>query len=126
MTAEILLSGRTVLVTRPVDQSGRLAEALRAAGAHPLEIPTIVIEPPATWDPVDVAVTRGGYDWVVFTSANGVTSFLERLAAAGADQHWWRVSRVAAVGPRTAELLREAGIRVDVVPDEFVADALVA
>jgi uroporphyrinogen III methyltransferase / synthase len=126
MMDERPLLGRTVLVTRPVDQAGRLGDVLSDAGATPLEIPTIAIEPPATWDPVDATIAQGGYDWVVFTSANGVTAFLERLAAAGADQSWWRVTRVAAVGPRTAGLLRQAGIRVDVVPDEFVADALVA
>jgi uroporphyrinogen-III synthase len=124
--AQLPLNGRTVLVTRPIEATHRLSDQLRAAGATPLEIPTIAIHPPVSWEVVDAAISTGGYDWVVFTSANGVTSFLARMDTMGANVHWWRVTKVAAVGPGSAQRLREAGVRVDVIPDEFVADALVA
>ena len=120
------LSGLCVLVTRPPGQAGKLSAALARVGAVPVEMPVVEIEPPADWGPVDAAVSGGGYHWVVFTSANAVDHFWQRLAASGQTADWFRSTRVAAVGPETERSLKARDIRVDVVPDEFVADALTA
>jgi uroporphyrinogen III methyltransferase/synthase len=115
-----------VLVTRPDGQADRLTQALLAEGAQAVAIPVIRIEPPASWDTVDAAIRRSGYDWVVFTSANGVRFFAERLRAAGHDTRWFDGTRTAAIGPETARTLRKEGVEADLVPDEYVAEALVA
>jgi uroporphyrinogen-III synthase len=113
-------------VTRPHEQASRLSDALVAEGARTVEVPTIRIEPPTSWEPIDAAITAADYDWVVFTSANGVRFFFERLSAVGANARWFEGARTAAIGPQTAETLRSRGVHVDLVPDEFVAEALVA
>jgi uroporphyrinogen-III synthase len=115
-----------VLVTRPHGQASRLSAALAEQGATPVEVPAIRIEPPESWEAVDAAIARGGFAWVVFTSANGVTAFFERLAAAGMDARWFDGSNVAAIGPETARTLERAGVKASLVPDEYVAEALVA
>ncbi|MEA2641139.1 MAG: uroporphyrinogen methyltransferase / synthase [Chloroflexota bacterium] len=120
------LVGITVLVTRPPDQASRLAQALRAEGARALEVPAIAIEPPESWEAADWAIAHGGYDWAVFTSANGVRFFLDRLATTHSPSDWFRATRLAAIGPATTRALADAGLKVDLMPDEFVAEALVA
>jgi uroporphyrinogen III methyltransferase/synthase len=120
------LAGRTVLVTRPQEQASRLSAALAAQGARPIEAPAIRIEPPESWEEMDAAIARGGYDWVVFTSANGVTSFGQRLDVAGAGRAWFAGTQVAAIGPETARTLATHGVQADLIPDEYVAEALVA
>jgi len=120
------LAGRTVLVTRPQGQAQRLTRALAAQGARTVEVPAICIQPPDSWEPLDAAIRRGDYDWVIFTSANGVRSFWERVEACGRGADWFEGRRVAAIGPETAKLLESRGVKVDLVPDEYVAEALVA
>lgn len=122
MTGALPLSGRTILVTRPEGQSRRLADALRRLGATVVEAPAIRIEPPSDFRPLDEALDRlEDYDWVVFTSANGVDAFFDRLSKARPET---RISsqRLAAIGPKTAERLREHGHEADVVPETFVAE----
>ena len=75
---------------------------------------------------MDAAIGRRDYAWVVFTSANGVRFFHDRLVALGESSEWMRGSRVAAIGPETARALAAIGITADLVPDEYVAEALVA
>ncbi len=120
------LAGLRILVTRPQGQASRLSEALRAEGAEPIEVPAIAIVPPPSWDELDAAIARGSYDWVVFTSANGVRFFAERLRATGRTVSWFDHVNVAAIGPETARMLRTAGVEPRLVPDEYVAEALVA
>lgn len=121
------LFGRRVLVTRSREQAGVLSAVLRGAGAVPVEVPLIGIAPPANWELVDQAIScLHEYSWAVFTSANGVRSFFGRLAALGRDARVLGPCRVAAIGPATAGALRESGIRADLVPAEFVAEALLA
>jgi len=120
------LEGRTILVTRPRGQAARLVDALHDEGARTLEAPAIQIEPPESWEPMDRAIAAGRYDWVVFTSANGVRFFWERLEAAGRGADWFEGSSIAAIGPETARLLTANGGRPTLVPDEFVAEALIA
>ncbi len=121
------LFGKRVLVTRTREQAGDLSRLLAEVGAEPVEVPTIRTQPPECWEPVDEAISRlAEYGWVVFTSGNGVRSFFDRLDALGKDARALGRSRVAAIGPATAGALREAGIRADLVPEEYVAEAVAA
>jgi uroporphyrinogen III methyltransferase/synthase len=114
-----------VVVTRSRTQASALSERLRALGADVIEMPAIRIEPPESYAPLDAAVAGlDGYDWVVFTSVNGVDAFFERLTAAGRDSR--SVPLVAAIGPATAERLAHHGIRADCQPEKFTGEALVA
>ena len=121
------LQGRTVVVTRPRRRADALSSSLRELGARVLEYPTIAIEPPKDARPLRRALrSLPAYDWVVFTSVNGVLRVVSELASAGGDPPGALAgARVAAIGPATADALRDAGISVDVVPGEYRAEALV-
>src|SRR5829696_8644131 len=121
------LFGRRVVVTRARAQAGELSRRLEALGAKVLEFPTIEIRPPEDFEPLDEAIRNlGSFDWVVFTSVNGVESFVKRLRHHGLDLRTVpRQARVAAIGPATAERVEEAGLRVDVTPEEYKAEALI-
>jgi uroporphyrinogen III methyltransferase/synthase len=113
-----------VVITRPRDQAGDLAEALEACGFTPIFFPTIRIAPATDPRPLDAALERlSGCDWVVFTSANAVEAVWERLDRLGLA--FPAKVRVAAVGPKTAARLRESGVTADFVPDEYVSEAIV-
>jgi len=121
------LAGRTIVVTRAAAQAQRFTELLEAAGARVIEAPAIVIGPPASWEPLDAALAAlESYTWVVFTSTNGVLMVDRRLAALGLGWAAMAGRRVAAIGPATADALREHDVRVDVVPAEYRAEGLVA
>ncbi|MBI2369218.1 MAG: uroporphyrinogen-III synthase [Deltaproteobacteria bacterium] len=124
--AEKALQGRKVLVTRGWEEAGRLAELLADQGAIPVVFPTIALKPPASWAALDRALEAlGGYDWLIFTSANGVRFFLDRLSATGRDPEVLKGLRLAAIGPATARALEERGLRAAFVPEEFRAEAVV-
>jgi uroporphyrinogen III methyltransferase/synthase len=121
------LSGARVLVTRTREQASELSSVLRELGADVVEAPAIRVETPRAWTMVDRAVARlgdGRYDWVVFTSANGVATFWRRLRAAHADARAFGGTRVAAVGAGTANALRTLGIEPDLVPATFTTEAI--
>lgn len=120
------LQDRTVVVTRPRRRADAFSSRLRQLGASVVEYPTIAIEPPEDPGPLRRALrVLPEYDWVVFTSVNGVDRVLSALeGAAGGRSDALAPPRVAAIGPATAEALREAGVRVDVVPGEYRAEAL--
>jgi uroporphyrinogen III methyltransferase / synthase len=119
------LSGRCIVVTRPRDQAAEFIDRLTAAGAEVVPCPSIEIVPPASWAPLDDAIARiGQFDWVVFTSTNGVAVFCERLRAGGHDIDVLRRARLAAVGPQTARALEARGLHVDVIPEEFRAEGV--
>jgi uroporphyrinogen III methyltransferase/synthase len=121
------LFGQRVLVTRTRQQAGALSLRLRALGAAALELPTIRIVPPDDWAPLDSAIAGlSRTDWIVFTSANGVGFFWERLRAAGLDARTLHGVRVAAIGPATAAELEAHGLLADYVPGEYVAEAVAA
>jgi uroporphyrinogen III methyltransferase/synthase len=114
-------------VTRAAAQAQRFTELLSAAGARVVEAPSIVIGPPASWEPLDAALLAlASFSWVVFTSTNGVLMVDRRLAALGLEWPAGAARRVAAIGPATADALREHGVRVDAVPAEYRAEGLVA
>jgi len=120
------LEGRTIVVTRAAAQAQRFTHLLEAAGARVIEAPAIVIAPPASWEPLDTALSAlPTFHWVVFTSVNGVTMVDRRLTALGLAWPALSGRRVAAIGPATADALREHGVRVDVVPAEYRAEGLV-
>jgi uroporphyrinogen III methyltransferase / synthase len=121
------LFGRRVVVTRARAQAGELSVELEKLGAEVLEFPTIEIQPPEDFEPLDEAIRElDSFDWLIFTSVNGVEAFVERLAHHGLDLRAVpREARVAAIGPVTAEKIRAVGLRVDVVPQEFRAEALI-
>jgi uroporphyrinogen III methyltransferase / synthase len=121
------LFGRRVLVTRARAQAGGLSSELERLGAEVREFPTIEIAPPEDFGPLDVAIRElDSFGLIVFTSVNGVESFVERLRYHGLDLRALpRKARVAAIGPATAQRIREAGLRVDVVPEEYRAEALI-
>jgi uroporphyrinogen III methyltransferase/synthase len=121
------LSGKTVLVTRPRKQLKSLVDGLRERGAEVVEAPVIRIEPPLETGPLDQAVKGlANYDWVVFTSVNGVDAFLARLRSLGKNERELGQARVAAIGPATAAALEANGLRVDVIPERFVAEEVFA
>lgn len=119
------LFGQRVLVTRTRQQASALSTRLRALGAEAIEMPTIEIAPPEDWAPLDSAMADlPGYDWIIFTSVNGVASFWERLIQACLDARALHGVRLAAVGPATAAALEGHGLQADYVPGEYVAEAI--
>jgi len=120
------LAGRVILVTRAREQAGRFAALLEEAGGRVLLMPTIVIEPPESWAPLDAALARShDYRWAIFTSVNGVRMVRRRLGGAGQGRDVLGSCRIAAIGPATAEALRTWGLTAEVVPAEYVAEGLV-
>jgi uroporphyrinogen III methyltransferase/synthase len=121
------LFGQTVLVTRPAHQASDLAEPLEELGANVLLQPAIVIREPTDWAPVDAAMERlSSYDWLVFSSANGVHALLGRLASTGRDLRSLGGVNLAAIGPATAEALAEYHLRTDLQPLRYQAEDLAA
>lgn len=119
------LFGCRVVVTRARDQAGELSRRLAELGAEPIEIPTLRISTPSERTGMVEALTSlGEYEWVVFTSVNGVNAFFDGLFAAYDDIRCLGQLRVAAVGPATAARLRELHIRVDAMPAEYIGKAV--
>ncbi len=120
--SSLRLEGKCVVVTRPRHQAHSLSQALGELGARVIEAPAIEIVPPSDFGPLDAALTdNDAYDWVVFTSANAVAAFFERLYRVNPEKDLTSLS-FAAIGPATAESLRERGCEVAVIPDRFVAE----
>jgi uroporphyrinogen III methyltransferase/synthase len=113
------LTGKTVLITRAASQSGELRAQLEDLGARVVECPTIQIVPPKTWKPVDDAIARlNTYQWVIFTSANAVEQFMDRMGKARCHVP------IAVVGSATAAKLAEWGLKASLVPREFRSEGL--
>jgi uroporphyrinogen III methyltransferase / synthase len=121
------LFGRRVVVTRARAQAGELSRDLEGLGAEVHEFPTIEIGPPDDFGPLDAAIRDlDSFGLIVFTSVNGVEAFFGRLQYHGLDLRAVpRAAKVAAIGPATAERIQGAGLRVDVVPEEYRAEALI-
>lgn len=119
------LAGKRVLVTRPRAQAAALIETLTGLGAVPIVFPTIEISEPKDTARMDQAIAElASYSWVIFTSVNGVAAFWQRLNALGKDSHALENTRIAAIGPATAQALREHGVQPDYIPNEYVAEAI--
>jgi len=118
------LFGKKILVTRARAQASKLSSALKNFGAQVVEFPTIKIAAPSdNFQSLDAAIKNlQNFDWIIFTSANGVEKFFERLKIHGLDAR--ALKKVAAIGAATAEKLSSFGIIADVVPKNFVAESL--
>lgn len=121
------LANRTIVITRARAQAEEFAAALESYGARVVSCPVIEIVAPESYEPLDEAIANlYGYDWLIFTSVNGVDFFLRRLTERGHAAHELDDLRVCAIGEATANRLREAAIHVDVVPEQFKAEGVFA
>lgn len=120
------LFGKRVLVTRSREQASVLSEKLEDLGAEAWEYPTISIQEPDDLATLDQAVqTAGTYNWIIFTSVNGVKAFFARLKAQRLDIRTLKDAKICAIGPKTAAELEERGLLVEVMPEVFRAEAVV-
>ena len=119
-----ILFGKKILVTRARTQASKLSKALKNLGAQVVECPTIkIVAPSDNFAAIDAAIEKiRDFDWIIFTSANGVEKFFERLRIYGLDAR--ALNKIAAIGSATAEKLSSFGIIADVVPKDFIAESL--
>ena len=118
------LTGKKILITRAREQSTEFATQLKKQGAEVIEFPTIEIVPPLHWKKLDQTIDQlKSYHWIIFTSANGVYYFWQRLREKG-KQRFPSTLKVCAIGPATARQLREKKIPVAYMPQEYIAEAL--
>lgn len=120
------LLGKRIVVTRAREQASSLVQALTDLGAAVLECPTIDVIPPESWEALDAAIERiADYQWIVFTSVNGVKYFFQRLFAHNRDVRVLGHLSTCAIGPATAEALLDFGIKTDILPKSYRAEAIV-
>ncbi|HEV8540652.1 MAG TPA: uroporphyrinogen-III C-methyltransferase [Nitrospiraceae bacterium] len=121
------LFGKRVLVTRAREQAQELSQLLLVCGAEPVECPTIQVVPPEDWRELDAALAEiSCFDWLIFTSVNGVKPFMDRLQQRGQDARALAGVKICCIGPRTARELVRYGLRADLVPSEFQAEGVIA
>lgn len=120
------LFGVRVLVTRTTEQAGCFSDILNDMGAEPIEFPTIRIVAPGNLAPLDGSIKRlSSYDYLILTSVNGVKYFFERLYKLGKDVRELKGVKICAIGPMTAKAIEAQNIKVDIVPKQFRAEALI-
>lgn len=120
------LFGKRIVVTRAREQASDLVAMLSGLGAECLEFPTIKVEPPEDFSPLDKAIENiETYDWLIFTSVNGVIFFFERLFAKGMDMRYFHRIKTAVIGPATSEKLFQYGLKSDVIPESYRAESVV-
>jgi len=120
------LFGKRIVVTRSREQASEFTARLSDLGAECVEFPTIEVTPPSSWKELDRAIGNlETYQWLVFTSVNGVKYFFDRLEDSGQDARNLKGIQIAAIGPKTADAIREKGVRPDLVPEEYRAEAVV-
>lgn len=121
------LFGKSIVITRAEEQADSMMNLLLDQGAEPLLFPAIETVPPDDWGPLDQAQNHlDNYQGLIFTSVNGVRYFIQRLQATGKDIRELKGLRIYAIGPKTEQAVTDLGIRVDVVPEEYVAESLLA
>lgn len=120
------LFSKRIVVTRAREQASEFLKQLSALGADCIEFPTIEVVPPESWGPLDKAIQDlESYQWLLFTSVNGVKFFLQRLKALGRDVRQLKGVKIGAIGPKTASVWQDMGISPDLVPGEYRAEAVV-
>jgi uroporphyrinogen III methyltransferase/synthase len=120
------LFGQRIVITRDHSQAGDLSARLRALGAEAIEMPAIAVQPAQDPRPLCTAIARlESYDWLIFTSANGIRFFLEALDVSNRDLRALR-ARICAIGPATRRSIEALHLKVDLMPSEYVAESLVA
>jgi uroporphyrinogen III methyltransferase/synthase len=121
------LFGKRIVVTRTRKQAGALSSQLRSLGADVIELPTIRIEPPSDLrEFAELVQDAHSYDWIIFTSRNGVDAFFEIFFKLYDDAREIGGPKIAAIGPATAERVKDFHLHVDLQPEEFVAEAVLA
>ena len=121
------LSGIRVLVGRARHQAGALSAELRKLGAEVIEIPFIEIRRPRSFKPLDSALRNlAAYDWLILTSVNGVEAMWERMAKLRLTKRALELLYIAAIGPATKKAIEKRGVKVDVVPKEYMAESVVS
>jgi uroporphyrinogen-III synthase len=121
-----VLSGVRVLVGRARHQASKLSSGLRDLGAEVLEIPFIEIRKPRSYKPFDSALKNlSEYDWLILTSVNGVEAVWERMRKLRLGKKLLRHLQIAAIGPATRQAIEQHGVKVDIVPKEYVAESVV-
>src|SRR5262249_4508130 len=119
------LFGKQIVVTRAQDQSAELLERLQSLGADAIELPVIELVPPEDPRPLDRAIEQlGTFDWLIFTSANGVRFFMDRLDQSAYDLRSLK-ARICAIGPATRKAIEALHLKVDLMPEQYVAESLV-
>jgi len=120
------LIGKTIVVTRAAGQSSQFAHLLQQQGATVIEMPALEICQPSSWEDLDGAIANlSQFHWLILTSTNAVDYFFERLLAQGKDARALAGMKIAVVGQKTAESLKQRGIQPDYIPPDFVADSLI-
>lgn len=120
------LFGKRILITRAREQASGFKAQLNELGAECIEFPTIEIVPPASWRPLEKAIeSLDSYNWLLFTSVNGVKFFFEKLEESNRDVRELKGIKVGAIGPKTAQAVRERGIIPDLIPDEYRAESVI-
>ncbi len=120
------LNGKRIIVSRAKEQAGSLSSLLKEEGADVLEIPFIEIRPAQSYEALDKAIENLlAYDWLILTSVNGVKALFSRLEKQGKSEADLLHLKIVAIGPATAKAIEKHGIPVDIVPDEYVAEAVV-
>jgi uroporphyrinogen III methyltransferase/synthase len=120
------LFSKRILSTRAKEQASELSQLLATFGAETIECPTIQIAPPRDWKPLDEALADlAQFQWLIFTSVNGIIPFMQRLQHHGADARALAGLAICCIGPRTAQELARHGLRADLLPDEFQAEGVI-
>ncbi len=120
------LFGKRILITRPRGQAESFVELLEKEGAIVIQFPTIETVPPDSWDALDNAINRLDiYQWLIFTSANGVRFFIERLKANKKDIRELKGIKICTIGPKTAASVESIGIGVDAIPEKYIAEGVI-
>jgi len=128
MPTNMSLINKKIIITRAQEQASEAHEIFKNNGAEVFDLPSLIIGPPDDWSPLDVALKQiYTYDWIIFSSANGVKNVEERIKQI--DLSLSKISKtikIAAVGRKTASLLSDINAKISFVPSDFVADSLVA
>jgi uroporphyrinogen III methyltransferase/synthase len=120
------LFGRRIVITRASAEASDFAARIRALGGEAIEFPTIETAPPSSYEILDRAIGEiGSFDWVIFTSANGVESFVDRMRTRACDIRELGRAAIAAIGPATADRLRRHALTVAAMPAEYRAEGVI-
>jgi len=127
MYTEMSLIDKKIIITRAQEQTSEAREIFRNNGAEVFDLPSLLIGPPDDWGPLDEALQEiYTFDWIIFSSANGVRNVEERMKSIGLSlAKISKTIKIAAVGRKTASLLSEINAKISFVPPDFVADSLV-
>ncbi len=120
------LFGKGIMITRPEEQSEEFSSLLREEGARVIPFPTIKIVSPDRFDDLDRAIKNiERYEWIIFTSANGAKFFFNRFRELGSDMRDLKGIKICTIGPATASVIEMMGVKVDLVPDEYISEGVV-